>query len=100
MFALAMVTCVSLVGMVWFRSFQKDMYALLNGEQEIETRFFAQSESKSLFGYFKETLKDGQAFIGGLFNKDREKGNDIEVNRQSDNTGGQVHTLPISGDKE
>ena len=99
MFALSIITSFSLVGMIWFSSFQKNMYAILNEAPEEETKFFAQEESKNLFGYFKETYKDGKALIGNLFSRDSSESNDIQVQREEPNQN-EVHVLPVSNTKE
>lgn len=43
MFAFSVVTVLSLVGTIWFQSFQANLYALLNPEQEVQKQDLAQA---------------------------------------------------------
>jgi hypothetical protein len=102
--ALATVLCtvavVAVVVAVWFNSFQKDIYALLNPEQQsqAEDQRFAK-ESKSLFGSILQTISDGRAQISSLFGG---KSQTNVINNQSEpNTApdDSIHPLPVSGSK-
>lgn len=95
---LCTVVVVAIVGLVWFSSFQKDMYALLNPEQksEAQDKLFAQ-ESKSLFGSIFQVLSDGKAQISNLFSGSGEV--DITNNPSESNTPASAHPLPVSGSK-
>ena len=98
--ALATVLCtvvvVAIVVAVWFNSFQKDIYALLNPEQQsqAEDQRFAK-ESKSLFSSILQTLDDGKAQILNLF--DGESQTDVINDRSTSNNS--IHLLPISGNR-
>ena len=72
MFVLSVVTTLSLVGMIWLNSFQKDMYALLNpaSENPEDQRRLADTEGiKSPFTFLKESFQSVAASIGSLFGK-------------------------------
>ena len=91
---LCTIAVVAVVVLVWYRSFQKDIYALLNPDQQIEApdKFFAQ-ESKSLFGSILQVLDEGKAQISDLFNQDGE----TNVINQTDSDSKNVpHPLPVS----
>lgn len=85
MFGLSVVITVSLAGMVWFNSFQKNIYVMLNPDKETEQKFFAGGNPKfahlydekktdipSLFGSIGQTGKDLKAAVLNMFNTDRE----------------------------
>ncbi len=74
MFGLSVITTLSLGGMIWFHSFQSNMYALLNpGEVNPEDeRFYADVEKKtqSPFVFLKDTFVGAGASILGIFGRD------------------------------
>lgn len=99
---LCTIAVVAVVGLVWFRSFQKDMYAMLNPEQAGaegggQDQLFAQ-QSKSLFGSIFQILSDGKTQISSLFNKNQ---TDV-TNGQASGDGSSdkaTHPLPIVKDR-
>jgi len=74
MFGLSIITTVSLVGMIWFQSFQSNMYALLNPEtiNPEDQRYYAvvDEKTKSPFALMKGAFKDVSASIFGIFGED------------------------------
>ena len=97
MFGLCVITTVSLVGAVWFKDFQNDMYVLLNPEEVQQERFLAQENSESLFGVLGQTLGDMSSVFtnfwdSGDANKKTETG--VEI-RPVD----KVYLLPLSEEK-
>jgi len=102
--ALATILCtivvVAIVAAMWFNSFQKDIYALLNPEQQsqAEDQRFAK-ESKSLFGSILQTLSDGKAQISNLFSGKSQT--DVVNNQPISNTApnDSIHPLPVSGNR-
>lgn len=104
MFALCLVTTLSLVGMVWFRSFQKNLFVLLNPDQESQEQFFAQqgnTDQTSLFGYIGGAIKDATANIFNLI-RGKKSGNEVIIENQP---SGQnipnppAHSLPLPENK-
>ena len=97
MFGLCVVTTVSLVGMIWFNSFQEDMYALLNPEEAQQEKFLAQENQKSLFGNLSKTLGDIKSTVSGFWGSEGPGGKagsgveKIETNK--------VYLLPLSEEK-
>lgn len=97
MFALSVVTVLSLVGMVWFQSFQQNLYALLNPEAQDQQRFFAQGIPSPL------------AFIGQLFSNMRASVTDLfggsvpddfdKNTGMGDNLARRARLFPLSADK-
>ena len=47
MFALCVVITISLVGLVWFRSFEEDIFVMLNPEPEKQEKFYAEREQRT-----------------------------------------------------
>lgn len=98
--ALCTVIVVTAVALVWFDSFQKDIYALLNPEEQSQSQDqqFAE-ESKSLFSSILEVLNDGRAQISSLFGGKNQT--DIENSQSSPSMtpNNSVHLLPVSGNR-
>ena len=97
MFGLCVTTTVSLVGMVWFNSFQKDMYALLNPEEVQQEKFLAQENQKSLFGNLNKTLGDIKSTMTGFWGAD---GSGSKAGGGVEKKGiNKVYLLPLSEKK-
>ncbi len=105
MFGLSVVTAMSLVGMVWYNSFEKDLYTLLNPGESMEGKFLAENKPvPSLFGNISQTGKDLMAGFYGIFSS-----SDIDLinNGKNDNTtdagdfkgSEKVYKLPVSEKK-
>ena len=92
---LCTVVVVVIVVWVWFSSFQKNIYTLLNPDQQSQDKVFAQ-ESKSLFGSILETLSDGKAQISSLFSG---KSQTDVINTSSPSSTNQPHPLPVTGNR-
>ena len=99
MFGLCVVTTISLVGLVWYRSFETKLYALMDNKpqnEEASTFLAKDTTSPSLFASFSGLLgniKTGYADLTRLFGK-----NNIPVVNE-DNLKGNPSKLPLSGDK-
>jgi hypothetical protein len=96
--ALCTIVVVAVVVVVWFHSFQHDVYALLNPSQETQVgqdRLFAQ-QSQSLFGTIGDVFKNSKAQISSFFN-----GQGTQTNFVNNQTAGDssAHALPVSGSK-
>ena len=99
MFALCVVITISLVGIVWFRSFEEDLFVMLNSEQTDLERFYAEREKRTplvyasvtqALGNLRATLYDALGFFEEYASQ--------EVQVEEEYTG-EVHELPLSGDK-
>ena len=112
MFGLCVVTTFSLVGMVWYNSFEKNLYVLLNPEEVTDQRNLATAnggapskagaENKnvpSLLGDIGQTGKDLKASCYNIFNLTGDDKKDNIVESPKDNDSGKVYVLPISGSK-
>jgi hypothetical protein len=95
MFALCLVTVVSLSGVIWFDSVEKRLFFSLNPQQDKRERFLAERDQNTesmfadigqVFGNFKSMTAD----ILSLF-KLSETGSEI--------TASQSHPFPLSEDK-
>jgi len=98
MFVLSVIISVSLVGMIWFSSMEKDLYALINPEEVQQDVFFAEDDgaADSLFasiGQFGSSMKAAVSQVFSLFSDfDQVNVNTIELE-------GETYPLPLSGDK-
>jgi len=92
LFGLSVVVSLSLVGGIWFSSFERDMFALLNPDPDVQEQHFAQFKSDS--GPYALAVKalDGlRATISDFFGFDAQR-SDTGAKSGS----GQSHTLPLS----
>ncbi|OGE94613.1 MAG: hypothetical protein A3B10_00465 [Candidatus Doudnabacteria bacterium RIFCSPLOWO2_01_FULL_44_21] len=100
MFGLCVITTVSLVGMIWFRSFEEDTFVLLNPGEEEQQRFYAERDSRTptIYANITEALGTMRATIyeGLGFFKDYSSKKAIEIEEEY---RGEVYKLPLSGDK-
>lgn len=96
MFGLSVFIAVMLVGMVWFRSFQKDIYVLMNPDQDVERMFAVDNApAPSLFGFVWQTAGDIKGLVSGLINGNKEADN-IDFEKAKKEESGKVYTLPLS----
>ena len=100
MFGLCVVTTISLVGMVWYNSFQQNLYALLNPGENIDQRYLAENKKvPSLFGNIGQVGKDLKAAFYNIFNLTGNDQKDNIIDNTKPNDSGRVYTLPLSGKK-
>lgn len=99
MFALCVIITISLVGLVWFRSFEEDLFVMLNPEPEKQEQFYADREQRTPLVYANVTkaLGNMRAVIYDAFGF-LEDYNSTKVEVEEEYTG-EVHKLPLSGDK-
>jgi hypothetical protein len=99
MFALCVVITISLVGLVWFRSFEEDIFVMLNPEPDKQEQFYAEREKRTPTVYANVTAALGNlraSMYGALgFFNDYNSGKD----KTGEDLKGDTHKLPISGDK-
>ncbi len=96
---LCTIAVVAVVVLVWFNSFQHDIYALLNPDQnpQAQDQLFAQ-QSKSLFGSILQTISDGKAQILNLFSG-KSQTDVVPPASQTNSPSDAAHPLPVSGSK-
>ena len=96
---LCTIAVVAVVVLVWFNSFQKNIYALLNPDEQSQTQDqqFAQ-ESKSLFGSILQVFSDGKAQISNLFSG-KSQTDVVNTAPQTNSPDNITHPLPVSGNK-
>ncbi|MBP9822246.1 MAG: hypothetical protein KBC81_02280 [Candidatus Pacebacteria bacterium] len=95
------VAVAAVVVFVWFHSFQKNIYTLLNPEDQTQSqdKVFAQ-ESKSLFGSILQTLSDGKAQIASIFSGTSSQSEIINIQNQETVTGSdKAYPFPVSGNR-
>jgi hypothetical protein len=102
MFALSVITLVSLVGTLWFRSFQTNLYALMNkdeagaaGDQrQLAGPDDGSGKVQSPFAAIGSMFKDLGAQMSGLFN---DAGSSPNLPKDdSPIRSGKAQSLPIS----
>lgn len=100
MFALCAITTISLVGIVWFRSFEEDLFVMLNPQQDRQDKFYAERSGRTPAVYANLTKALGSLranFYDAFgFLDDYSGSKSIEVEEEYK---GEVHKLPLSGDK-
>ena len=99
MFGLCVVITVSLVGVIWFRSFEKDLFVMLNPEPDKQAQFFAEMDAHQPLGYadLSKALGNLRASVYNAFGFMKNY-NANQVDVEPEYTG-EVHSLPLSGDK-
>lgn len=99
MFALCVITTVALTGMIWFHSFEENLFVLLNPEPEKQEKFYAERESRNpviyanitkALGNMRATLYDAFGFL--------EESNSKEIKVEEEYVG-ETNKLPLSGDR-
>ena len=108
MFGLAVFITVLLIGMVWFRSFQTNLYVLMNPEEGAEKALARQnfpSENlgglavenapvPSLFGFIWQSAGEIKGLVSNLLN--RQPTTDNQRQEKAEVESGNVYTLPLS----
>ncbi|MDP2648196.1 MAG: hypothetical protein Q8P35_03080 [Candidatus Yanofskybacteria bacterium] len=92
MFGLSVIATLSLVGAIWFQSFERNIYALMNPDSQIEERYAVEVDKKSPLAFLGSAIEGLRAMIGSLFGNDEPS---IPPN-QSDNRQTDPQTLPLS----
>lgn len=95
MFGLSVVATISIVGLVWFHSFSRSMYALLNPGQAVEQRAYADNSKtevrRSFLGRGVDSLR---AAVYSVLHLDDGAGK-----KSVDATASPVYVLPLSPDR-
>ncbi len=91
------IISVIIVGTIWFRSFEHNVYALLNPEEAPagETNYFA--GAGSLFSSIGDAIKNGKAQIQSLAGGSSQKTEEPKNTEQPKAPA--VYTLPLSGNR-
>ncbi len=99
MFGLCVVTTISLVGMVWYNSFEKNLYVLLNPGETADQRNLAENKNvPSLLGDIGKTGQDLKAAFFNIFNlTSSDKKENVESGNNADS--GRAYLLPLSEKK-
>jgi|SRR3989338_8671894 len=95
MFGLAVFVTILMIGMIWFRSFQRNIYVLLNPEEGVQKSLAVENvPAPSLFGYIWQATGNIKGLISGLFEGQPTNDNHLEGKIESES--GKVYTLPLS----
>lgn len=97
MFGLSVFITILLIGMVWFRSFQKNLYVLMNPEEDFEKALAVENAPvPSLFGFIWQTAGDIKGLASELLGGEEKAGGNIydpgKIKVESNN----VYKLPLS----
>jgi len=100
MFVLCVVITISLAGMIWFRSFERNLFTMLNPDEEIQQKYFAQTGNESLFSNIGESFSDLKASISNILNIGKDNsidttGTGADIEEQQN----RVYIFPLSGGK-
>ena len=96
MFGLSVFITVLLIGMIWFRSFERNLYVLMNPEEDIEKAFAVENApAPSLFGYIRQTAGNVKGLVSELFDGDTNIVNE-QANDTNNEKSGKIYTLPLS----
>src|SRR3989339_1394094 len=96
MFGFCVITTISIVGVIWYRSLEKNLFALLNPDEMANQPKYAQTSS-GLFGDIGSTFKDLGGTIFNFIGVDNEDRNSDTQNNQNpvvENEKG--YLLPLS----
>lgn len=99
MFALCVVTTVSLVGIIWFRSFETNLFVLMNPEPDKQARFFAERDKRTpiLYANITKAYTDLRASMYSALGFIQDyNSNQVKI---EEDLKGDAHVLPLSGDK-
>ena len=99
MFGLCVVTTISFVGMIWFRSFEEDLFVMLNPEKEKQERFYAERENRTptVYANLTEAFVNMRASIYGAMGfLDEYSSKKAE---EEEELMGEAKKFPLSGDK-
>ena len=98
MFGVCVIASVSVVGLIWLNSFEKNLYSLLNPDQQTEQRSFAESENYlTPFASLGRAGKDLVASITDFLNM--ADGINFKEANNSQDQNSEPRLLPISGNK-
>src|SRR3989338_1605595 len=72
MFGLSVFITVLLIGMVWFRSFQKNLYVLMNPEEDVEKMLAVENAPvPSLFGYVGKSFSGIKGLVSDFLSDEK-----------------------------
>jgi len=97
MFGLAVFITILLIGMVWFRSFQRNLFVLMNPPEEVDRMLAVENVPvPSLFGFIWQTAGEVKGLVSGLFTNNQRPTTNDQRQEKIEVGGGKVYTLPLS----
>lgn len=100
MFGLCVVITVSIVGLIWFRSFEENLFVMLNTDPAKQEQFYAERANRTPLVYANVTKALGslRATMYSAFGfLDDYSSNEVKV--EDEEYKGGAKQLPLSGDK-
>ena len=98
MFGLSVFITVLLIGMIWFRSFQKNLYVLMNPKDDFEKALAVENvPMPSLFGYVGKSLAGIKGLISELFGGQQPENQETRL--PGNQEAKKVYILPLSDSK-
>lgn len=96
MFAFCVVITVSLVGLVWFRSFEETLFVMMNPDPAKQEKFFAQRKENTptLFASIQTSYNGLKAVISDMLLFDNDGANEEGESIKSKN---KTYLLPLPG---
>ncbi len=95
MFAFSVVTALSVVGTIWFQSFQTNLYALLNPEQEAQKQDLAQAPGPLVM--VGDMLSNLRAAVSSFLSGSGQEG--FDSNSRTGHNERRVYLFPIARDR-
>jgi len=96
MFGLSVFITILLVGMIWFHSFQRNLYVLMNPEDGLEKAFAVESlPAPSLFGFIWQSVGEVKGLVSGLFTNDQRPTTNDQRQEKTEVESGKVYILPL-----
>lgn len=98
MFAFCVIITVSLVGLIWFRSFEEDLFVLINPDPEKQAQFFADRDKNTptLIASVNNTLAVLRGTISEIFLLGSDNADNEDSISKSDQ---KTYLLPLPGNK-
>lgn len=97
MFYLSVFITVLLIGMVWFRSFQKNLYALMNPEEDVKKMLAIENTPvPSLFSFIGQSANEARGLILDFFSKEKAVIDNKQTSESSKTENSKAYILPLS----
>ncbi|OGM96337.1 MAG: hypothetical protein A3B86_04320 [Candidatus Yanofskybacteria bacterium RIFCSPHIGHO2_02_FULL_38_22b] len=99
MFGLCVIITVFFIGMIWFRSFEENVFVMLNTDENIQAKFYAEREKNApIYANLTKAMGELRAAIYSTLGFIDDYSSKGVINIESD-LSGKAYKLPISEDK-
>lgn len=98
MFAFCVIITVSLVGLVWFRSFEEDLFVLINPDIEKQAQFYANRDKNTpiLLASFNNTMATLRGAVSEIFLLDSDN---VDKEESISEPSQKTYLLPLPGNR-